>query len=125
MRTNKDTRGRCWYDVVPIKEGQVDVAYNYPGTVRAFHYHHHKHEIMMVLEGEFKFVLAVSGEKVVKYLSQGDQIDIKPGCWHGYQVIGDKPGIILEWADEKHDVENPDDDREVWDKFDDWEVEKK
>jgi dTDP-4-dehydrorhamnose 3,5-epimerase len=125
MRTNKDTRGKCWYDVLPIKEGQVDIACNYPGTVRAFHYHYKKREIMMVLQGEFKFVVTKSGKKIVQYLSPGESIEIEPGCWHGYQVIGGKPGIILEWADEKHDVEKPDDDREVWNKFDDWEVERK
>lgn len=123
MRISKDTRGRSWFDLVPKMEYQVDSTVSYPGTVRAFHYHDHKVEWMFIAQGHYKFVLTDPMEVV--YLSQGDIIKIIPGRWHGYQNIGTEEGIVIEIASKKHNMENPDDKREPYDKYDKWEKEKK
>lgn len=123
MRTFKDTRGKSWFDLVPEMDWQVDTTVNYPGTIRAFHLHRKKTEWMFIVEGEYRFVLTDPDDFV--YLSQGEIIKIDPGRWHGYQVLGEKPGIIIEIADAKHNLEKPDDEREAWNKFSDWEKEKK
>lgn len=123
MRTFKDTRGKSWFDIVPEMAMQVDVTVSYPDTIRAFHYHEHKVEWMFVVLGEFKFRLTAPDQ--VTYLSQGDVIKIMPGRWHGYQVLGDAVGIMMEVATSKHDLANPDDQRKPWDAFDNWEKEKK
>lgn len=134
MRTFKDTRGKSWFDIVPETKGQIDITISYPGTVRAFHYHKEKTEWMFVVQGEYKFVLITEEKltvengyenKEIVYLSQGDVIKIKPGAWHGYQVLGNQPGIIMEYASHKHDLKEPDDYRKPWNTYDDWEREKK
>lgn len=126
MRSFKDTRGKSWFDIVEDMEGQVDITITYPGGIRAFHHHNIKTEVFFVVKGEYKLVLSsdVTG-KEIKYLSQGDSYRIKPGVWHGYQVLGNEPGIIMEWSSHKHDPENPDDDRKPYNEFDDWKKEKK
>lgn len=123
MRIFRDTRGRSWFDVVPEIPPQVDVTVSYPNTIRAFHCHEHKTEWMFVILGEFKFVLTNPDETV--YLSQGDVVTIIPGRWHGYQVLGDRAGIMMEVATHKHNLANPDDQRKPWDEFDNWEKERK
>jgi dTDP-4-dehydrorhamnose 3,5-epimerase len=126
MRNFKDTRGKSWFDIVPDMDGQVDITVTYPGGIRAFHHHNIKTELFFVVEGDYKLVLSseVTGNEIV-YLSQGDDYRIKPGVWHGYQVLGNKPGIIMEWSSHKHDQDNPDDDRKPYNEFDDWKKEKK
>lgn len=123
MRTVKDTRGRSWFDLVPEMEYQVDSTVSYPNTIRAFHYHDFKTEWMFVVQGHYKFVLTNPLEVV--YLSQGEVIKIIPGRWHGYQNIGTEEGIVIEIADKKHNLKNPDDKRKPYDEFDKWEKEKK
>lgn len=123
MRQSRDTRGRSWFDLVPEMKWQVDSTVSYPGTIRAFHYHDHKTEWMFVAKGNYKFVLT-HPIKIV-YLSEGEIIRIDPKRWHGYQNVGNEEGIVIEVADKKHSLENPDDKRMPYDKFDTWEKERK
>lgn len=123
MRQFKDTRGRSWYDLVPDSKWQMDVTINYPGTIRGFHFHKKKREWMFAVTGHYKFVLTNPDEIV--YLSEGELIYIEPGRWHGYQNISAGEGIMIEYADQKHDLKNPDDERKPFDAFDSWEKERK
>lgn len=123
MRTFKDTRGKSWYDIIPDMNGQLDVTINYPGTIRAFHWHAEKIEWMFVASGEVKFVLTDPHEEI--FASQGDMVKIEPGRWHGYQALGEKEAIVIEVADKKHDLVAPDDERKPYNEFNTWEKEKK
>ena len=123
MRTFKDTRGRSWFDIVPEMKWQIDSTVSYPGTIRAFHYHDYKTEWMIVVKGQYKFVLSHPLETI--YLSEGEVIKIDPKRWHGYQNIGTEEGIVIEIADKKHNVDKPDDKRESYDKYNTWEKERK
>jgi dTDP-4-dehydrorhamnose 3,5-epimerase len=123
MRSNKDTRGRSYYDVFETVNGQIDLSHNYPGVIRGFHLHRHKDETWVCIKGNFKVVLSDPVEKF--YLSEGETVFIKRGRWHGFQVLGNEEAIMLEYTTEKHDMNNLDDEREVYDKFDKWEIEKK
>jgi dTDP-4-dehydrorhamnose 3,5-epimerase len=128
MRIFKDTRGKSWFDIIG-ETGQVDITITYPEAIRAFHYHERKYEIFFVIEGEYKIVVydtqASIKKKTVTYLSQGDSIRIEPYTWHGYQVLGEKRGIIMEYSSERHNLNNPDDQRKPYNEFDNWEKEKK
>ena len=104
-------------------KGQIDVTTNYPGTIRAFHYHDIKTEWMFCVVGEFKFVLT-DPEEVI-FMSQGDVVKVDPKRWHGYQALGEERAIMLEYSTHKHDLKNPDDKRKPYDAFDKWEKEKK
>lgn len=123
MRTFKDTRGKSWFDIVPEMDWQVDITLSYPGTIRGFHHHSHKTEWMFAILGEFKFVLTNPDEIV--FLSQGEVVKIDTDRWHGYQVLGERLGIMMEISDAKHDLSNPDDQRKPWNAFDSWEKERK
>lgn len=123
MRTFKDTRGRCWYDIMPLEKSQVDIQLNYPGTIRGFHYHERHDDWFFLVAGNIKLVLTHPDEII--YMTQGDLIEIKAGRWHGHQTLGGEPSIIMEYATEKHNLKNPDDKREPYDTYDDWEIEKK
>lgn len=131
MRSFKDTRGKSWYDIVPEMEGQIDITVNYPGTIRAFHWHNKKTEWMFVITGEVRFILTdpqKNGEPVNTqeiFASQGECVRIEPHKWHGYQALGDKEAIVLEYADHKHDLKKPDDERKPWDTFSQWKKERK
>lgn len=123
MRNFKDTRGKSWYDIVETMDGQIDITHNYPGTIRAFHWHEKKTEWMFVIKGEVKFVL--TDPKEIIYASEGEMVKIEPTRWHGYQALGEKEAIVLEYADKKHDLQNPDDERKPFNEFDLWEKEYK
>lgn len=78
---------------------------------------------MFVVQGDMKFVLTDPDEVI--YAKQGDCIKITPGRWHGYQSLGNKMSIIMEYATHKHDLKNPDDQRKPYDAFNKWEKENK
>lgn len=123
MRTNKDTRGKSWFDIFEAQDGQTDLSVNYPGVIRAFHLHKNKDETWVVADGEFKVVL--SGPIKVFYPSQGEEVFIKRGRWHGFQVLGNELGIMIEYTTIKH-MDDPEDDyRKPYNEFDSWEIEKK
>lgn len=123
MRTNKDTRGQSHFDVFEKQEGQTDVSYNFPEVIRAFHLHKKKDEWWFCIKGKFKVVL--NNPLETHYLSSGDKIFIAKDRWHGFQVLGSEPAIMLEYCDKKHDLENPDDCRKPYNEFDGWEIERK
>lgn len=123
MRSFKDTRGRSWFDIVGEMVGQVDMTVNYPGTIRGFHSHDFKTEWFFAVTGEFKLVMTDPEETV--YMSQGDVVRIDPRRWHGYQVLGEKEAIMLEYSTQKHNLKNPDDKRKPFDAFNKWEKERK
>ena len=126
MRTFKDTRGKSWFNVFDNMNGQVDITVSYPGTIRGFHHHKIQTEWWFVIQGEYKFVFKKKGEpKEIKYLSPGEVAKIEPNTWHGYQVLGNQTGIIIEFASEKFNVKKPDDQRKPYNAFDDWKKEKK
>jgi dTDP-4-dehydrorhamnose 3,5-epimerase-like enzyme len=123
MRINKDTRGRSSFDVFSIQNGQTDLSYNYPGVIRGFHQHLEKDEYWLCVSGNFKVVLSDPLEII--YLSPGEIAEINRGRWHGFQVLGQTEGIMIEYTTSKHDINNPDDYRKPYDEFDTWEIEKK
>lgn len=122
MRTFKDTRGKSWYDIIEEMPGQIDITVNYPGTIRAFHWHDKKIEWMFVIKGEVKFVLTDPQETI--FASQGEMVKIEPHRWHGYQAL-QQEAIVLEYSDKKHDVTNPDDERKPFYTYDLWQKESK
>jgi len=123
LRNHKDTRGRSYYDLFESQQGQTDISYNYPGTIRAFHQHLKKDETWVCVRGDFKVVLSDPLDTI--YLSEGERVLIERGRWHGFQVLGADLAIMLEFTTEKHDEDNLDDYRKPYNAFDEWETEKK
>lgn len=92
--------------------GQVFVSRTHPGVTRGNHYHDTKAEKFCILEGEalVRFRHMVTGERV-DHRVKGDEfrvVDIPPGWTHSIENVGDADLIVLFWASEIFDPENPD-----------------
>ena len=117
----KDTRGKSWFDIFPKLEGQLNYSILYPGAVKAFHRHKYQDDWIFCIFGDIK---AVIGDKEF-YLTQGDSLVIKKNKWHGFQALGGKEAGMLYYCTRKYDSKYPDEERERWDKFNNWEIENK
>ena len=123
MRINKDTRGKGFYDIFPKQDGQTDISFSYPGAIRAFHCHKVKTEWFFCAGGIIELVLTDPFE--IHYMEKGDMIEIAPHRWHGFRILGDELGVMLEYSSHKFDLEDPDDLRAPFDKYHDWKIERK
>ena len=92
--------------------GQIFVSRTKPGITRGDHYHHTKTEKFLVLEGQavirFRHIL---DENVLSYHVAGTDLkvlDIPPGYTHNITNVGDSELVVLFWASEIFDPEQPD-----------------
>lgn len=73
---------------------------------RANHYHNHKLEYIVVLDGKLKANFYLPGnnaEQIEKVLLPGDIVEIKPGCVHIFTAI-DNEASALEMSPQKLDL---------------------
>lgn len=92
--------------------GQIFVSKTKKGIIRGNHYHHTKVEKFCVLSGNaiirFRHILE---DKIISYCVSGkiiEVIDIPPGYTHSIENIGNDELIVLFWADEVFNSQNPD-----------------
>lgn len=107
-----DLRGR-FIEVLKSKEGgQVSISYSKTGVIRGNHYHNTKTEKFIVIKGKAKISFRNIMERTVtEYLVSGEKlqvIDIPPGYAHNIENIGEDEMILLIWANECFDPDNPD-----------------
>jgi len=92
--------------------GQIFVSRTKPGITRGNHFHDTKVEKFCVLDGQAIIRFRdVRGKDVIEYQVSGEQVtivDIPPGYTHSIENIGQKELIVLFWANEIFDPENPD-----------------
>jgi len=88
----------------PPEHTQTSAAFNYPNTIKAFHYHLHQTDCWTPATGMFQVALvdlrvgsATFGVKNTIYAGtlRPWQILIPPGVGHGYKVIGDGPAMLI------------------------------
>lgn len=92
--------------------GQFSYFTAYPGVTRGGHYHHTKTEKFLVIKGEalFRFRHLLTDE-LVELKANGavpQIIDTIPGWIHDITNIGDEEMIVMLWANENFDRDNPD-----------------
>ncbi len=92
--------------------GQMFVSRTHPGITRGNHYHDLKVEKFCVLEGDavirFRSIL---GDEVTEHHVSGTDfqvVDIPPGMTHSIENVGSVEMIVLFWASEILDPQNPD-----------------
>jgi UDP-2-acetamido-2,6-beta-L-arabino-hexul-4-ose reductase len=83
-----------------------------PGITRGGHYHHTKTEKFLVIKGEavFRFRSLMSNELIELHTS-GDKaqvVDTIPGWSHDITNVGSEEMIVMLWANEVFDRQNPD-----------------
>ena len=88
----------------PAAGSQVSAAFNYPGIIKAFHYHKFQTDYWVPVAGLLQVVLvdlrqgsATFGVKNTLYVGalRPWQIVIPPGVAHGYKVIGEQPSTLV------------------------------
>jgi dTDP-4-dehydrorhamnose 3,5-epimerase len=88
----------------PKESTQISAAINYPGIIKAFHFHKHQTDCWTPANGMFQVVLVdlrpdskTFGRRNTLYVGQLRpwQILIPPGVGHGYKVTGTGPATLI------------------------------
>ncbi len=88
----------------PAETTQISAALNYPGTVKAFHYHLRQTDLWTPARGMMQVALAdlrlgspTFGKRNTLYVGQLRpwQLLIPPGVAHGYKVIGAEEALLV------------------------------
>ncbi len=113
---------------------QCYVSMNYPGVVRAWHYHKRQADHFVVVKGVCKVVLfdmrdgsPTHGEVQELFLGENNPILVKVpvGVAHGYKTVGTEPSYLINFPTELYDPADPDEFRLPWDTPEipyDWEI---
>jgi len=92
--------------------GQFSFFTAHPGVTRGGHYHHTKTEKFLVIKGGacFKFRHMDTGERheIVTTGEEARIVETVPGWTHDITNIGDEELVVMLWANEVFDRDNPD-----------------
>jgi dTDP-4-dehydrorhamnose 3,5-epimerase len=96
--------GKGLVEEFPPATTQISAALNYPGIIKAFHYHKFQTDFWVPSAGLLQVVLVdlradspTHGAKNTLYVGalRPWQILIPPGVAHGYKVIGQQPSVLV------------------------------
>jgi dTDP-4-dehydrorhamnose 3,5-epimerase len=99
----------------PIESTQVSAALNYPGIIKAFHFHKLQTDFWVPAAGLLQIALVdlrrgsrTYGAKNTLYLGalRPWQLLIPPGIAHGYKVIGDQPSVLVYITNRTYDPQD-------------------
>jgi len=142
LKANADERGFLMEllradEEIFQKFGQCYVALNYPGVVRAWHYHRIQTDFFVVVKGMTKVVLydmredsPTKGTVEEYFLGDNSRImlSIPPNVMHGYKTIGVEPSLLINFPTEPYNRESPDEYRLEWNSKEvpyDWDIKMK
>lgn len=112
LNGHKDERGTFYEFVKTIDSGQVSVSTTAPGVTRGNHYHNTKNEKFLVIKGEASIRhRQIHGDDVIEYKVSDRKMEVVemiPGYTHDITNIGESEMVLLIWANETFDRENPD-----------------
>lgn len=112
LTEHKDDRGSFVEILKTIDSGQFSISTTKPGVTRGNHYHNTKNEKFLVIRGEalVKF-RKIDEEEVIEYRVSEKKleiIDIPVGYTHSITNIGKEEMILVIWANELFNKEEPD-----------------
>jgi dTDP-4-dehydrorhamnose 3,5-epimerase len=96
----------------PANSTQVSAALNYPGIIKAFHYHKLQTDFWVPVAGLLQVALVdlrvgsrTFGSKNTLYVGtlRPWQLRIPPGVAHGYKVIGEQPSVLVYLTNRTYD----------------------
>jgi UDP-2-acetamido-2,6-beta-L-arabino-hexul-4-ose reductase len=107
-----DERGSFVEMLKTKNSGQFSFFTAHVGITRGGHYHHSKTEKFLVIKGKalFKFKHVLSGD-YCELLVDGEEskvVETAPGWSHDITNVGDDELIVMLWANEIFDLNNPD-----------------
>jgi len=88
----------------PSSSTQISAAFNYPGIIKAFHYHKLQTDFWVPAAGLLQVALVDLRKSSRTYAAKNTlyigalrpwQILIPPGVAHGYKVIGEQPSVLV------------------------------
>jgi UDP-2-acetamido-2,6-beta-L-arabino-hexul-4-ose reductase len=109
---HEDPRGMFVEMLKTPDSGQFSFFTAHPGVTRGGHFHHSKTEKFLVVKGRanFRFKQILTGE-TYEIITSGDKpevVETIPGWAHDITNIGDEEMIVMLWANEIFDKDNPD-----------------
>lgn len=122
LKVIPDERGRLMEilrcdDEIFIKFGQIYITTNYPGVVKAWHYHKIQTDNVCCVKGMIKAVLYDAREnsstyKEINEFFSGEYtpilISIPPRVYHGWKCISDVESIVVNMPTEPYNCKDPD-----------------
>lgn len=112
LLTHGDKRGIFTEILKTEGSGQLSFFTAHPGVTRGGHYHHTKNEKFLVISGyaKFDFRHIVTGERhTIEVNSRSPEVvETVPGWTHSITNIGDSEMVVMLWANEIYDENNPD-----------------
>lgn len=111
LTVRADKRGELAEFIKQEGFGQVFVTRTRPGYTRGNHFHRHKIEKFLVVEGECIFRIRTKDARPVEYHVSGKDfrvITVFPFTAHSFENIGETDLVVIVWANEIFDPENPD-----------------
>lgn len=107
-----DERG-VFVEMLKTKDsGQFSFFSAHPGVTRGGHYHHTKNEKFLVIKGQarFGFRHMVTNEYHELYTDGNvpEVVETAPGWSHDITNVGEEEMVVMLWANEVFDRENPD-----------------
>ena len=104
--------------------GQSYVALNYPGVIRAWHYHKLQTDLWVCVKGMVKVGLydaredsPTKGEAQTVYMGENNMVLIKIpiGIYHGYKTCGVEPSLLINFPTKPYSRAEPDEYRVPYD----------
>lgn len=112
LTEHKDNRGAFVEILRTVDSGQFSISTSKPGITRGNHYHNTKNEKFLVIKGEAVIRFRnIYSDKVIEYPVSDKKlevVDIPVGYTHNITNIGTGEMILVIWANELFDKENPD-----------------
>jgi dTDP-4-dehydrorhamnose 3,5-epimerase len=114
--------------------GQTTVTKTYPGVIKAFHWHQQQDDIWYVADGMARIVLydrrpdsPTFKQTQVIYAGEDNPLSvlIPRGVAHGYQVLGNRPVLLMYTVTHSYNPAAPDEERIPFDDPDinfDWSI---
>ena len=112
LKGYEDERGTFYEFVKTLDSGQFSISTTAPGITRGNHYHNTKNEKFLVIKGEASIKhRQILGDDVIEYNVSDKQMEVVemiPGYTHDITNTGDTEMVLLLWANEAFDRDNPD-----------------
>ena len=112
MPSYGDERG-MFAEMLKTKDsGQFSFFTAKPGVIRGGHYHHSKTEKFLVVQGEAKFgfrhIISNESYEIITSSKELKIVETVPGWSHDITNIGVEDMVVMLWANEIFDSDNPD-----------------
>ncbi len=104
--------------------GQTTITRTYPGVIKAFHWHKYQDDVWYVADGMARIVMydrrpdsPTYGVTQVVYAGEDNPVTIliPAGVAHGYQVLGNKPVLLIYHTTRSYQPADPDEERIPYD----------